>query len=146
MESLQTLETAAGRLTLRSLELSLTYDGLIVGAPNRELNDEHLHRRVKDTRHRWHYPVHLVEPPRTVRTDRAPHPRGGPYELLPPVECLGLFHGRATPRAEGDWWFTALIVLWYQDHGDALIHPRAAERLHDIPWDHLAKDFSFDDM
>ncbi|GAA2088719.1 hypothetical protein [Actinomadura alba] len=146
-EAIQTIESAAGTLALRSVEISLTYGGYLEGMPSRKLNDEHLRRQVERVRGLWrHIPVHLVEPVRTVADDREPHPRWGPMELMPPLECVGLFHGRPTPRAVGDWMYTALVVIWYQEIGDGVIHPTAMARLGHLPWAELARDFSYDDL
>jgi hypothetical protein len=146
-EAIQMIDTDAGPLALRSVEISLTYAGYLEGVPCRELNDDHLRRRLASVRGQWRqYPVHLVDPVRTIAEDREPHPRWGPVETLPPLECVGLFRGRPTPRAVGDWMYTCLVVLWYQEPGDGVVHPAAMTRLRRMPWDELARDFTYDDM
>ncbi len=131
---------------LHWVEMTLTYGGLIEGVPRQRMNDElFIGRTMEQTRGKWtQYPVHLIPPSRTIpdnhqRFDRhGPHPYGL-VEYLPPVQCIGLFEA-GIPNAES----SCLVVIWFQDHSDTLIHPEAATELRRIPWDDLARDFGFD--
>jgi hypothetical protein len=135
------VEIRRGTIRLRSIEMMMTYGGLIEGMPTAPFND----RRIEGLQKRLGPNVYVVPPSRTVDARRVDH-RGEPMELLPPVQCVGLFHGPPTPRAVDDWWHTSLKVVWFQDAGGQVVHPEAAARMHDMPWDDLAQDYTFDDM
>ncbi|WP_281274005.1 hypothetical protein [Sphaerisporangium album] len=44
------------------------------------------------------------------------------------MKCIGLFEA-GIPNAES----SCLVVIWFQDHSDTLIHPEAAAELRRLP-------------
>ncbi|WP_344589521.1 hypothetical protein [Actinomadura vinacea] len=139
------IEVGRGTLRLTSIEMRMTYGGWIEGLPTARTNDAMLERAAKRAGERFGRPVYVVPPERSTDDDSSWRFRGQPAEFVPAVECMGLFEGPPTPRAEGDWWTTMLAVVWYQRATDRVIHPDAVARMHDLPWDELAQDFTFDD-
>ncbi|MGK5556702.1 hypothetical protein ACSNOI_34350 [Actinomadura kijaniata] len=136
-----TVEIARGRLSLRAIEMCMTYGGMLEGVPCRSMNERLVERALA----RAGTPAHLVPPPVTPLSHQALPERWGPAEALPSVECVGFFTGPPTPRAADDWWRTVLHVVWYQDPSGHVVHPDAAARMHDLPWDEIAQDLTFDD-
>ncbi|TNY36777.1 hypothetical protein [Thermomonospora catenispora] len=134
------IEIRRGVIRLVSIEMQMTYGGLIEGAPTASFNDD----LIEGLRKR-HTPSYVVPPERTVHPQTTDL-RDEPLETLPPVQCVGMFDGPPTPRAVGDWWRTFLYVIWFQEPSDQIVHPRAAARMHDMPWDDLARDLTFDDL
>lgn len=137
------IEIERGTIRLQVVEMDMTYGGLIEGVPDARLNDSTIRRTAENAERRFRLNVHVVPPRRVVRTGK-PFP-DRPREYLPPVRCTGLFDGPPTPRAVGDWWTSRLAVVWFQDASDRLVHPDAARQMHDLPWDDLAKDLTYDD-
>lgn len=134
------IEIRRGVIRLVSIEMQLTYGGLIEGAPTASFNDA----LIEELRKR-RTPAYVVPPERTVGPQPT-DPWDEPLETLPPVRCVGMFDGPPTPRAVGDRWRTFLYVIWFQEPSDQIVHPRAAAQMYDMPWDDLARDLTFDDL
>lgn len=147
-------EITDGRLTLRLIDLKVTqtYGGLIEGAPCRSINDRKLQRIKERNSTRA---VHLVEPPRITppwaRTSGSYGPDRflGPMEVLPPLQCEGLFTGPATSKPvppDFDHLTTELLIVWFQDPSPSHIHPDLVPQILAVPWNDLAQDFGIDDL
>ena len=139
------VEIRRGTIRLEEIETRLTYGGLIEGAPTASWNDRVIGRARERAAERFGRPVYVLPPEREVSDDVTGF-RGEPVEFMPALQCVGLFAGPPTPRAEGDWWTTELAVVWFQHAGETVIHPEAAARLYELPWDELAQDFTWDDL
>ncbi|WP_147341265.1 hypothetical protein [Actinomadura logoneensis] len=134
------VQIRVGKLLLTSLNVTQTYGGLIEGGPSKRFNDR-LVQRALESASRGEMPVHLV-PPVIKLDERRPH---DPTEVLPPLRCIGFFHGPPTPRAVGDWWRTDLVVVWFQEPSERILHPDVEAQMWDLPWEEKARDLSFDD-
>ncbi|MBE1530963.1 hypothetical protein [Actinomadura algeriensis] len=137
-----TIEIERGTVRLKTIEADMTYGGLIEGVPTAHLNGRIIERTVANAERRYGLDVWVVPPRRVTETGRY---TGAVREYLPPVRCTGMFDGPPTPRSVGDWWVSSLAVVWFQDASDRLVHPDAADAMRAMPWDELAKDFTWDD-
>ncbi|GGY85887.1 hypothetical protein CP967_24955 [Streptomyces nitrosporeus] len=128
-------------VSLVELRLSSTYGGLLEGAPTGRVNDRIIKGRLRvaeDAYPGW--PVHLIPPERTGRggTTRV----GEPIEELPPVACVGMFHsGETDPAHRSGWYFSALVVVWFQPTADPPSDAHAPAALRGLAWEELARDF-----
>ncbi|MFC5748003.1 hypothetical protein [Actinomadura rugatobispora] len=139
------VEIRRGTIRLKVVEMRMTYGGLIEGVPTATFNDRAIKRAAERASERFMRPVYVVPPEREVQEGPTTGFRGEPVELLPAMECMGFFDGPPTPRAEDDWWTSSLAVVWFQDAGERVVHPDAAARMYELPWDELAQDFTWDD-
>jgi hypothetical protein len=140
------IEIRRGTIRLKMVELRMTYGGLIEGVPTASFNDRLIKRAEERAGKRFMRPVYVVPPPRAIEDSAVRGFRGEPIELLPAMECVGMFDGPPTPRADrDDWWTSSLTVVWFQDAGERVVHPDAAARMYELPWDELAQDFTWDD-
>lgn len=127
---------------LVKLEVSRTYGGFLEGAPVAGLNDSHLaslERRL--TQKYGHMGVHIIPPRRTVPDPADTDRRGEPVELLPPIECVGIFESRPVENPQDDAWRVSLLVLvWHQDDLTLPFSDDAKARLAAVDWDRHARD------
>lgn len=128
-------------IALTELRLRSTYSGLIEGVPTRQVNERiiaHLLRTAESS-----YPgrpVHLIPPEVTARGGS--NHRGEPFEDLPAVACIGAFDSdEIDPAHNSGWYFSALVVVWFQATADPPTNDNAPAGLRSLPWDELARDF-----
>jgi hypothetical protein len=140
--SLSQIALSSGRLIeLTELRMSSTYGGMLEGYPCKPINDvkvESLHRQAE--RAFPTTPVHLVPPSREYpdRTAGA----FGPYEVLPPVVCIGAFRSTSVaPELLSYLHVSALTVVWFQTGLDAPSGKDADLVLRSIRWEELAQDY-----
>ncbi|MFD8691692.1 hypothetical protein [Streptomyces sp. NPDC059651] len=128
-------------IALAELRLRSTYAGLIAGAPTKQVNERiiaHLLGTAEKAYPGW--PVHLIPPEVTARggTTR----RDEPIEDLPAVACIGAFDSsEIDPAHDSGWYFSALVVVWFQATADPPTNDNAPAALRSLPWEELARDF-----
>lgn len=131
------IDIAVGKLSLREIEIGMTYGGLIEGRPSRTVNDSLIDRLARSRSHRQDR-IHVVPPERTIEDGR---------EYLPPVRCVAYFEGPCTSNNTEDWVYSHLTVGWFQQPcGTALISPEAVTRMYNLPWLTLATDVLWHDL
>ncbi|MFI6862926.1 hypothetical protein ACIBKZ_24045 [Streptomyces sp. NPDC050421] len=127
-------------IDLAELRLRSTYGGLLEGAPTQRVNERitaHL-VRTAETAYPGR-PVHLI-PPETTARGWADH-RGEPIEDLPAVACIGAFNStEIDPAHNSGWYFSALVVVWFQPTPDPPTNDNAPAALRGLPWEDLARD------
>ncbi|MFF0224330.1 hypothetical protein [Streptomyces sp. NPDC004629] len=139
---LSRITLASGRsIALAELRLSSTYGGLIEGRPSKRVNDFDVASRLRAARDAYPgRPVHLIPPERTC--PEAPAHRSEPVEVLPVVACIGAFDSTETdPAHDSGWYFSALIIVWFQPTTDIPSDDNPHPALRTVPWQELAQDF-----
>lgn len=134
--------TSGRQVVLDSLDISLTYGGMLEGYPCARINDRLLSRLAKRPESVYPTcPVHLITPERRY-PDRGSDRRlpFGPVEELPAVYCSGMFSSSpADGNFDGSW----LKVVWFQDDLAAPVADFVTTAVADLAWDELAEDFEF---
>ncbi|MFE9817788.1 hypothetical protein [Streptomyces sp. NBC_00236] len=135
-----TLSSRRG-IALTELRLRSTYAGLLAGVPTKQVNDRRIAHLLRTAQEAYPgRPVHLIPPEVTAR-GRTNH-RGEPVEDLPPVACIGAFDSdEIDPAHNSGWYFSALVVVWFQATADPPTDDNAPPGLRSLPWDELARDF-----
>lgn len=151
---LHTLQTTEGHwLSLQEIFVSRTYAMMLEGRPDAWAH-EWARSRLDDTAR------HLFFPDRAARASggcwrawlgfrrKAPAASGHiPFvalvpdeNLLPPVKCIGLFHGPATDETSQA---AMLSVAWFQEDGASLLTRQAEALLSRLDWVAHAENFDF---
>ncbi|MEU0542153.1 hypothetical protein [Nocardia sp. NPDC005978] len=131
------IDIAVGTLSLRHLDIGMTYGGVIEGRPDERFNDRVIERLGRMTGN-GDQRIHVVPPERIIENGR---------EYLPHVQCVGRFHGPCTSNNTEDWVYTHLTVGWFQQPcASGLISPEAITRMYNLPWLELATDVRWHDM
>ncbi|MFI7366422.1 hypothetical protein ACIBO4_30185 [Streptomyces sp. NPDC050149] len=135
-----TLSSRRG-IALTELRLRSTYGGLIAGVPTQQVNERIVARLVRTAEDAYPgRPVHLIPPDVTARGGTS-H-RGEPIEDLPAVACVGMFDSaEIDPAHNSGWYFSALVVVWFQPTPDPPTNDNAPVGLRSLAWDELARDF-----
>lgn len=134
------VQLTCGRLIeLVSLDVSLTYGGLLEGLPTMRTNDRKLARMV-DTAGRRHggWPVYVVSPDRRVLASHTI--RGEPHEALPTVTFAGLFTSTALEVAGPSTTQSLLTIVWFGTDLAAMFSGESVARLRVVPWAEHARD------
>ena len=126
---------ASGReIRLLALDQYGTYEGLLMGIPTREMNQE----KMDKLRARYiipgEYGVPLLLEPEQRPIDVPPHiHRIGTSEELPAVTCIGRFISGGLQGTDDIW--SVLRVIWYQDDFAFPIAERAMQQIAEIDWE-----------
>lgn len=127
--------------SLRWLSQSLTYEGLLDGAPTDEMNRD----RVASARERYrrsgrgpepHDPL-VIEPRHAQLPSREDDPFGQ-RSLLPRVFRAAEYWSLTPVPAEQTWGESYLVLLWWQDDWALPIDARVLEEVHRHSWDDVA--------
>lgn len=132
-------ELFTGR-TIRLLHLDqyLTYEGLPLGHPTRESNQEDLERLVERHTHPGGYGrPHLIEPAQEPLDPPASVPRHGTPATLPAITCIARFMSDVLPDDRENI-ASVLCVIWFQDDFAFPIDPLVMMELASIDWDACA--------
>lgn len=152
------LQQESGRkLTMKRLEQSLTYAGLIEGVPNKKTNDwriEHDLRRAARDGQIVGEP-YLIPPQRrdylrepgdmdVLREQKSHYPKEleRDPEWLPLICCIGYFESikaARDPKMDG----SCLTIVWYQDDYALPINDKILQTLKQLDWDRLAFDYEW---
>ncbi|MFP2932888.1 hypothetical protein ACLESO_48625 [Pyxidicoccus sp. 3LG] len=129
-------------VSIRSLDQSRTYEGLLEGLPTRQMNQRILQRLVEEARSKVHGVEPYLVPPREKPIDYSrdgrPYPFGDPA-MLPSVVCIARLHSRK-PARNRDCDYSALAVVWLQEEFAFPIDPGVMDYLRALDWDNLAAD------
>ena len=142
------------RITLVSLQQSLTYRGLLAGIPFREDN-QHFVGKFMDRAQKQCLagaapclippvakPVPL--PPAAPADPRAEalaaQWQARHYETLPEVGCIGSFDSGELKRP-GSEPYSSLVVVWFQDRFALPIDPLVLAQIERLDWESLATDW-----
>jgi hypothetical protein len=116
-------------IDLISLFVIGTYDGLLEGRPNEELNTRFVQRAISSAQEKFgSWPVHLI-PPKI---------RNGKHPELPNFRCIGLFQASATK--DPDMHASGCVLVWFQEK---TVVDGIELSLVDIDWWTIAKDFEY---
>ncbi len=123
------------RIQLLALDQSLTYEGLLLGVPTRELN-----RRMMDHLIASHADPNGYGGPYLIEPEQRPlevpprHPVNGTPASLPGITCIARFMSNAI-RRDPDCIWSVLRVIWYQEDFAFPIDQVVLERLSVIDWE-----------
>ena len=126
---------------LSSVDLRLTYGGVLEGYPQRNLNDAHVRDAARRLAERYPGTPHFVlEPLRTLRPEHDSGV-GPPWEELPRVECLGFFTSELI-GAPGELGLghSCLAVAWWQENDGTVFSDSAREAFARLDWATHAED------
>ena len=105
----------AGRSSLLALDQYYTYEGLLLGVPTREMNQEMMDRLIARYVHPAEYGVPLLLEPEQQPLDVPAHiHRLGTPARLPSVTCIASFNS-GRPASDTDDIWSVLRVIWFQD-------------------------------
>ena len=133
------LELAPGRkIELMGIDQYGTYEGLLLGVPTREMNQEKMDRlRVSYLRPGEYGVPLLLEPEqRPIEVPSHIHRIGTPARL-PAVTCIARFMSGALQDC-GDIW-SVLRVIWYQDDFAFPIAEGVLQQIAAIDWEAHAR-------
>lgn len=137
-------------ITVRSLQVALTYEGWLEGLPNTRFNNQEV--ACISERVRWRrlpkVPIHVCKVPRHSITGQfATGVGAGEFEVcswdvrsaefLPRLEvfayCESTFDSREPGSCRG------LIIVWHQDEFEPLPVPRVRDEIEQLDWHQLAE-------
>ena len=122
-------------IELRHLVQYLTYGGLLMGFPSREMNRQTIEQLM--TRHAppgGDEAAYLVTPAETpFELPEGAHEHGTPARL-PTVTCVARFLSDRLQRRPHEIW-SALTVIWFQDEFAFPIDPLVQIEIASLDWD-----------
>jgi hypothetical protein len=121
-------------IRLIALEQSYTYEGLLLGVPTWEMNQDMMDRLIARFVDPGGYGVPLLFEPEQRPIDVSPHaqPRGTPA-ALPAITCVGRF--RSDRLSGGDDVWSVLRLIWFQDDFAFPIDGRALKQMPAVDWE-----------
>ena len=130
-----TFELSAGRtIRLLALDQYYTYEGLLLGVPTREMNQELIDRLIARYVHPAEYGVPLLREPEQQRLDVPEHRHvDGTPATLPSVTCIARFNSDGQLGTDDIW--SVLRVIWYQEEFAFPIDDRALRQIAEIDWE-----------
>ena len=111
-----------------------TYSGLMLGRPNRQLNEEIISRCLTEMAPLWgRRKVHVVPP--TIKEPLTDHPALPHFRYTAWLECN-------EPLSKENHGST-LVVVWFRDEAseDEPLKKILYDGIRSLPWDELAEDF-----
>lgn len=147
IKPLLTLTLNSGhRIFASGLQISRTYQGLLIGFPNDELNNVIL--RNIPTRYRKVFgelPVYVLPPliERWEVQDTMDHLRQRVVAAMPKIEIAGLFECDTPVKPTGEG--SALIIAWHQDEAILPLPDEIQHRLQALDWEAHAQNVDIDD-
>lgn len=147
-----TLLLNSGRkIILERFDQSMTYVGLFLGTPNRELNDYLIQEAVSKAKKDYAYGTqpYLIFPKRRdylrepgdmqeLRNNSLSHVP----EWLPMVTCIADFFD-VRPVQDKNKALSSLTVVWFQDEFALPISPSILKHIQCLDWERLATDHCF---
>jgi hypothetical protein len=122
------------------MQIGSTYSGMLEGYPITPINDGILDRvpgEARDALGPW--PVHVIDPPRTLRHLDPPQALG-PEERLP--ACCMTVSFDSSPINDASH-ASCAIVVWFQNEAFPFPADSAMLRLRNLPWERFAEDFEY---
>jgi hypothetical protein len=133
------IDLASGRtIHLLALDQYFTYEGLLLGVPTREMNQEMIDRLIARYVHPAEYGVPLLLEPEQQPLDvpEYRHVDGTPA-TLPSVTCIARFNSDGQLGTDDIW--SVLRVIWYQEEFAFPIDGRALRQIAEIDWETHAR-------
>lgn len=126
---------ASGRtIRLLAIDQYCTYEGLLLGVPTWEMNQEKMDRLRAAYVLPGGYGVPLLLEPeqQPVEVSDRRHMLGTPARL-PSVTCIARFNSGGQQGTDDIW--SVLRVIWFQDHFAFPIEDRALRQIAEIDWE-----------
>jgi hypothetical protein len=133
------IDLASGRLIgLRRFYQARTYSAALDGTPGKKLNS-HLISILQAAVQRifGNGPVHCIEPMIVKDADG--------NDCLPQIVCMGAFHC-VNPTTGSPAHYSQLHMIWFQERMAPHISADNLDKIKKVDWDHLARDYDFDDL
>ena len=130
---------ASGRkIRLLALNQYYTYEGLLLGVPTWEINQDMMDHLVARYVHPAEYGVPLLLEPEQQPLDVPEHRHvDGTSATLPSVTCIGRFNSDGQLGTDDIW--SVLRVIWYQEDFAFPIDDRALRQIAEIDWETHAR-------
>jgi len=134
-----TFELPAGRtIHLLALDQYYTYEGLLLGVPTREMNQEMMDRLIARYVHPAEYGVPLLLEPEQRPLDVPERvPVLGKPARLPSVTCIARFNSDGQLGTDDIW--SVLRVIWFQKDFAFPIEERVLQQIAAIDWETHAR-------
>ena len=135
------IELSSGReIFLNKIYQDYTYDGLLLGHPDREMNDRYVKNSMESASEMMSSAAtYLVSPPLIeVEIDE----RDNDAIRMPYITCYGQFESskiKGDEYNDGSW----LIIVWYQEEFAMPIDASVIEHIKTIDWDSEAEGYQF---
>jgi hypothetical protein len=134
---------ASGRdISLTFLEVSAR-GSFLEGYPSARWNDLTLAALVRSVADRFSRAGTFLLNPSRVRPEPVGAHEGpfGPVELLPPIQCVGVFRSHPiAEEADPAVVESSLAVVWYQQHPELPFDEHTRGELQGLDWAALARD------
>jgi hypothetical protein len=130
---------ASGRtIRLLALDQYYTYEGLLLGVPTREMNQEMIDQLIARNVHPAEYGVPLLLEPEQQPLDVPEHRQShGTPATLPSVTCIARFNSDGQLGTDDIW--SVLRVIWFQEDFAFPIEERAMQQIGAIDWETHAR-------
>jgi hypothetical protein len=134
MRSRTTLKLGSGRIIqLLALDQCYTYEGLLLGVPTWEMNQDIMDRLIAEYVRPDEYGVPLLLEPEQKPLDVPQHRQSlGTPATLPSVTCIARFNSDGQLGTDDIW--SVLRVIWYQEDFAFPIDDRALRQIVEIDW------------
>ena len=126
---------ASGRkIRLLAIDQYYTYEGLLLGVPTREMNQEDMDRLLAEYVRPAEYGVPLLLQPTQKPLDVPDHRQvHGTPATLPSVTCIARFNSDGQLGTDDIW--SVLRVIWFQEDFAFPIEDRALRQIAEIDWE-----------
>jgi hypothetical protein len=126
---------ASGRkIRLLAIDQYYTYEGLLLGVPTWEMNQDMMDRLIARYVHPAEYGVPLLLEPEQRPIDVPEHRQvHGTPATLPSVTCIARFNSDGQHGTDDIW--SVLRVMWYQDQFAFPIEDRVLRQIAEIDWE-----------
>ena len=126
---------ASGReIRLLGINQYYTYEGLLLGVPTWEMNQDMMDRLVASYVHPAEYGVPLLlEPEQRPIEVQGERPDHGTPAALTSVTCIARFNSGGQLGTDDIW--SVLRVIWYQEDFAFPIEDRALRQIAEIDWE-----------
>ena len=134
-----TFELSTGRtIRLLALDQYYTYEGLLLGVPTQEMNQEDMDRLLAEYVRPAEYGVPLLLQPTQQPLEVPQHrPVHGTPATLPSVTCIARFNSGGQLGTDDIW--SVLRVIWFQEGFAFPIEDRALRQIAEIDWERHAR-------
>jgi len=136
---------SSGReIFLNSIHQSYTYEGLLLGHPNREMNDRYIRWNMESALEKMNATrAYLVSPPLIeVEIDERVKQHYKDAIRMPYIVCYGQFESsviKGDDANDSSW----LTIVWYQEEFAMPIDVSVIEHIKMIDWEKEAEGYQF---
>jgi hypothetical protein len=139
------IELNSGReIFLNSIYQEHTYEGLLAGYPNKEMNDRYIKRNMESALEKMSATkAYLVSPPMfEVEVHKKIRHHYKDALRMPYIVCFGQFDSSVLKRDDiNDG--SCLTIVWYQDDFAMPIDESVIEHIKTIDWEKEAEGYQF---